>query len=228
MVLQGVGVDDSANQSRTRIENIFGFDFASECHNTRVIQAPGFTDPVRCGFLMAGLSYLGEDLGYNALELIRKVFDDLQYDRLLNGIGTSGQLSLGDYDLDANTMRSKLARAIKQYMEDPELNKSGLPTVPTQNDIRAWLDGIAANADPIFDPNQAPWPVDIEPPVVTAHVGDEEFENHRWVSGIFRFICWPQTTINERICRSRASSDPPYLIYNTSDVGQQWSNEQLM
>jgi len=202
--------NDAKGLAWGRIENIFGISLNTVPLNCREQVATGFDDRARAGLLLAGLSWLGSQYygNFNAAELLVKVFEDFLSDGLLDGKGFGGlQLSLGQYGLDANVLRATLCRGVISFMDSP-YNATGL--VSSNPDILAWLDEIAASIDPIFDPNQAPMPIDLSAPVIecTSHSEGQP------VRGAFQVVV---TSTDNDVVSSFEITQPAGLTY-TRDV----------
>ena len=167
--------EEAVKDSILRFEAIYDFSLESYPIDCRTEQSSGFNDSLKAGLLAASLSWLGSNHygDFNALELLNLVFEDLESDGLLDGNGYSGDiLTLGfGYDgnpinLDANTMRSTLARGVMWFLADERnFNSTSLDT--TNPELLDWLDRISTNTDPIFDQSQPTQPVDIQEPVIT-------------------------------------------------------------
>jgi len=164
----GEAEHDAIVDAYSRLQAVYGFDLRRTVPlDVRNVLATGFDAPAKAGLLLASLSYLGSHHygSFNALQLLRGVFEDLEADGVLDGKGLGGaQLTLGSLNLDANTMRSMLCRGVLWFLQS-SYNGSGLSE--TDPDILTWLDAIAASTDPVFDQDQDPLPVDIERPTIT-------------------------------------------------------------
>ena len=166
--------------AKQRIEAIFGFDLDTVPLNCREDTATGFNDSAKAGLLLAGLSRMGcRDFGdFNALELLRLIYQDFESDDVLDGKGFGGvQLQLGQVDLDSYVLRATLGRNVLHFLESTH-NQSGLST--TNQSIVDWLNTIALSTDSIFDNSPEPIPVDIEKPSITF----ESHQNNDWVAGL--------------------------------------------
>ncbi|MFH2072818.1 MAG: hypothetical protein ABIJ75_08220, partial [Actinomycetota bacterium] len=203
----GVPPQDARAQAVARIESIFHFGLNTVPIVCREEPAVGFNDPARAGLLLAGLSHMGvNEYGpANALEVLRLVYEDLEVDGVLDGKGAAGrQLRLNGVDLDANVLRATLGRAVVRFLESPH-NMTGLSALNPS--VRAWLDQVAMNVDPIFDPLQEPWPVDVEDPEVTV----ESHTANQWVAGTVQFVA--RATDNDQLAEL-VIVNPQGAIYN--------------
>jgi len=164
----GEAEHDAIVDAYSRLQAVYGFDLRRTVPlDVRNVMATGFDAPAKAGLLLASLSYLGSHHygSFNALQLLRGVFEDLEADGVLDGKGLGGaQLTLGSLNLDANTMRSMLGRGVLWFLQS-SYNGSGLSD--TDPDILDWLDAIAFSEDPVFDQAQDPLPVDIVRPTIT-------------------------------------------------------------
>ena len=146
------------------------------------------TERVRYGLYLAGLSQLAKrvslDSGLtpgalvNAISLTGAIASDLQ-DGVFDGLGSSGRIAQGTYDLSSYTLRADLARAVLAWLSS-DRNRCPLGA----SDFLERADELAMDVTDLFPPDEPPLPVDVGAPVIS-------FESHidnQPVSGDFDVV----------------------------------------
>lgn len=104
------------NTRRTRPVAVFNVANAS----------PFLTDPIKAGFVAAGISELTRVVGqntngsqhttYTSIGFIKRAYEDIEADGMLDGQGSGGQLTFGNLTITADTYRTLLATRLLQYV----------------------------------------------------------------------------------------------------------------
>ena len=135
----GTSCDAAINGANERISGIIGIDIIntvpvdiSDSSNATA----SLTDPVLYGMATAGISKWTEFASiqnskevhflYNSIYFAQKAYDDIKQDGLLNGVGTTGDVSIGIIPLNEDIYRNELALNMLSMANSPR-NLTGLP-----------------------------------------------------------------------------------------------------
>lgn len=169
LIAQGETPTNAVIAANDEVSRWVGFDILTTkpLNVTRGSNASStLTDGLKYGFIAAGLSQLTATFGvgsgnpahsqYMSILAIQSAYEDVKADGLLDGVGASGPITLGNFSFNLSTFRDQLAARILQFTEFERiagpLNKTGLGF----SDVRDFAVSLASYDGPLFANVPAP------------------------------------------------------------------------
>ncbi|MDH5327644.1 MAG: Ig-like domain-containing protein [Gammaproteobacteria bacterium] len=159
-IANGSSVDNAIFSANYDVSTILGLDILSTVPRdiTDINNAGALTNSLLYGFYAGGLSQWSLDLSTvfdpsphsftNSINFSMVAYEDALFDGLLNGIGSTGQLTFGGLNITANTYRHDIALGIIRMANNIN-NQTGLTATQLLPSARALNDSSHALFDSI-------------------------------------------------------------------------------